>query len=76
MFWPLEAAAEAAGVDPARLYTVEELEQAFLAGCDAGRLAGFDPLFEGGEKIQAAPRWPPGPRCCPICSCRPLSAGR
>ena len=47
---PLEAAAEAAGVDPARLYTVEELEQAFLAGCDAGRLAGFDPLFEGGEK--------------------------
>ena len=42
-----------------------------------GRLAGFDPLFEGGrKKIQAAPRWPPGPRCCPICSCRPLSAGR
>ena len=47
---PLEAAAEAAGVDPARLYTVAELEEAFLAACDAGRLAGFDPLFEQGEK--------------------------
>ena len=47
---PGEAAAGAAGGAPARLYTVEELEQAFLAGCDAGRLAGFDPLFEGGEK--------------------------
>ncbi len=47
---PLEAAAEAAGVDPARLYTVEQLEAAFLDACDAGRLAGFDPLFEQGEK--------------------------
>ena len=73
---PLEAAAEAAGVDPARLYTVEELEQAFLAGCDAGGWAALTPCSKGAKKIQAAPRWPPGPRCCPICSCRPLSAGR
>ena len=28
------------------------------------------------RKTPAAPRWPPGPRCCRICSCRPLSAGR
>ena len=44
---PLEAAAEEAGVDPARMYTVEELGQAFLAQCDHQRLSAFDPLFDG-----------------------------
>ena len=46
---PLEAAAEEAGVDPARLYTVEQLGRAFLAACDEEKLAAFDPLFEPGE---------------------------
>ena len=46
---PLEAAAEEAGGDPARLYTVEQLGQAFLAVCDEEKLAAFDPLFEPGE---------------------------
>ncbi len=44
---PLEAAAEAAGVDPARLYTVQSLEEAFLAACDGEKLGAFDPLFDG-----------------------------
>ena len=33
--------------DPARMYTVEELGQAFLAQCDHQRLSAFDPLFDG-----------------------------
>ena len=37
-------------MDPARLYTVAQLEEAFLAACDGERLAGFDPLFEQNEK--------------------------
>ena len=45
---PLEAAAEEAGVDPARLYTVGTLGEAFLAACDEEKLAPFDPLFEAG----------------------------
>ena len=44
---PLEAAAEDAGVEPTRLYTVTDLEQAFLDACDGERLASFDPLFDG-----------------------------
>ena len=44
---PLEAAAEDAGVEPTRMYTVQQLEQAFLEACDGERLASFDPLFDG-----------------------------
>ena len=44
---PLEVAAEDAGVEPTRLYTVTDLEQAFLDACDGERLASFDPLFDG-----------------------------
>ena len=44
---PLEAAAEDAGVEPTRLFTVQQLEQAFLDACDGERLASFDPLFDG-----------------------------
>ena len=44
---PLEAAAEDAGVEPTRLYTVESLGEAFLAACDGERLSAFDPLFDG-----------------------------
>ena len=44
---PLEAAAEDAGVEPTRMFTVQQLEQAFLDACDGERLASFDPLFDG-----------------------------
>ena len=59
---PLEAAAEDAGVDPARLYTVAGLEEAFLAACDAEKLAAFDPLFEGGGSGALAARAALAPR--------------
>ena len=52
---PLEAAAEDAGVDPTRYYTVETLAKAFLETCDRTRIEGFGPLFEGsGNAAQAA----------------------
>ena len=38
---------DAAGLD---VLLVGHPAATVLAGCDAGRLAGFDPLFEGGEK--------------------------
>ena len=34
-------------MEPTRLYTVTDLEQAFLDACDGERLASFDPLFDG-----------------------------
>lgn len=44
---PLEAAAEAAGVDPARLYTVETLGEAFVQAYDPQKGAALAPLFQG-----------------------------
>ena len=44
---PLEAAAEGAGVDPAKYYTTHTLGDAFLATCDQARMQSFAPLFEG-----------------------------
>ena len=44
---PLEAAAEAAGVDPTRFYTTRTLAEAFLAACDKARMESFAPLFTG-----------------------------
>ena len=44
---PLEAAAEAAGVDPTHFYTTRTLAEAFLAACDKDRMESFAPLFTG-----------------------------
>lgn len=44
---PLEAAAEAAGVDETRYYTTEELGRAFLEKYAQERADGFAPLFDG-----------------------------
>ncbi len=44
---PLEAAAEAAGVNPARLYTVASLGEAFLEAYDPQKQEVFRPLFCG-----------------------------
>ena len=44
---PLEAAAEDAGVDPTRFYTIRTLAEAFLAACDKDRMESFAPLFTG-----------------------------
>ena len=44
---PLEAAAEAAGVDPTRFYTTRTLAEAFLSACDKARMESFAPLFTG-----------------------------
>ena len=52
---PLEAAAEDAGVDPAKYYTTHTLGDAFLATCDQARMQSFAPLFEGSaDAAQAA----------------------
>lgn len=52
---PLEAAAEAAGVDAAQYYTVRSLAQAFLEKCVPERIESFAPLFDGtGTAAQAA----------------------
>ena len=45
--YPLEAAAEDAGVDPTRFYTTRTLAEAFLAACDKDRMESFAPLFTG-----------------------------
>lgn len=45
---PLEAAAEAAETDPAQLYTVAGLGEAFLGRYDPQKGAAFAPLFGGG----------------------------
>ena len=44
---PLEAAAEAAGVDPTHFYATRTLAEAFLAACDKERMESFAPLFTG-----------------------------
>lgn len=44
---PLEAAAEAAGVDPTHLYTVNTLGKAFLSAYDPQKAEPFQPLFRG-----------------------------
>lgn len=43
---PLELACEATGVDPTRLYTADELCDAFLAAFPAERAERYAPLFE------------------------------
>ena len=53
---PLEAAAEDAGVDPARYYTTHTLCDAFLARCDQMRMQSFAPLFEGSADAAQAAR--------------------
>lgn len=49
---PLELACETAGVDPARLYTAEELCEAFLAAWPAERTERFAPLFAAEPRTQ------------------------
>ncbi len=51
---PLEAAAEDAGVDPAKYYTTHTLGDAFLAKCDQARMQSFAPLFEGSSTAAQA----------------------
>lgn len=53
---PLEAAAQDAGVDPTRYYTVDSLGKAFAAACDRSRIEGFAPLFEGTGSAALAAR--------------------
>ncbi len=49
---PLELACEAAGVNPARLYTAGGLCDAFLAAWPAERAARFSPLFAAEPRTQ------------------------
>ena len=53
---PLERACELAGVDPAQIYSAEELFGAFLENCPEDKVRRFDPLFdpEGDPGIREA----------------------
>ena len=51
---PLELAALTAGVDPTRAYTLEELEQAFLAAWDPAPARRLWPLFTGKAGAEGA----------------------
>ncbi len=53
---PLEAAAEAAGVDPTIYYTVRGLGWAFLEKCDTDAIAALDPVLDGTASTTQAAR--------------------